>query len=164
VISRSAVLIGLAMTFTTFGAVAQLRPPQQTKAPGPSSRYTTESATAEMAGDYARALELADRAIKSDAKDPWGYYDRGVALRGLRRTDEAVAAFRDAESHFGADDVWGKSVAIWGQANALSQEGRCPDAASLYERYAVFVEKIDTAAAALARQYGTHCTPRASVK
>ena len=96
--------------------------------------------------------------------NPWGYYDRGDALMTSHRADEAVAAFREAERRFQESDIWGRSVAIWGQANVFGQEGRCQDAAPIYERYAVFVEKVDQGAGAFARQYGMHCTPRPSVK
>ncbi len=140
-------------------AWAQLQVPQQTVAPGPSQRFTTESVKTELAGDHETAVSLADEAIKADAKDPWGYYDRGDALGSLRRTDQAVAAFRDAELHFAADDLWGKSIAIWGQANALRQVGKCQDAAPTYERYAALVEKVDSEAAAIARQFAKACKP-----
>jgi tetratricopeptide (TPR) repeat protein len=162
--SRPGLFVGLVVTLMTSGANAQLGPPQQTEAPGSAGKYTTQSAEAEIAGDNAKALSLADEAIKADAKDPWGYYNRGDALRSLHRTEDAVAAFRDAEAHFPASESWGKSVAIWGQANAFSQEGRCPEAAPIYERYAVFVEQVDSGAAAFARRFGTHCISRAFAK
>jgi len=145
-------------------AHAQLRPPTQMQSPPRSSKLTTASVEAADGGDFAKALSLADQAIASNAKDPWGYFNRGGALRGLHRTDEAVSAFHDAESLMPADDLWGRSVAIWGQADALSRDGRCSDAAAVYERYAVTVEKADAGAAALARQYAQHCTPRAEAK
>jgi len=140
-------------------AWGQLRVPQQTVAPGPSQRFTTESVKTELAGDHAKAISLADEAIKADAKDPWGYYDRGDALGSLRQVDQAVASFREAEQRFSADDIWGQSIAIWGQANALRQVGKCQDAAPIYERYAALVEKVDSEAAAMARQFAKACKP-----
>jgi tetratricopeptide (TPR) repeat protein len=139
-------------------AGAEIRPPTQTAAPGPAAHLTTRSVEAQLSGDSAKALALAEKAIQSDPNDPWGYYNRGDALRGLRRTDEAVSAYRDAEQRFAAD-AWGKSVAIWGQANALAEDGRCQEAAPTYERYARFVERLDSSAAALARQYARDCVP-----
>jgi tetratricopeptide (TPR) repeat protein len=162
--SRNLFLVGLTLMLVVPAARAQLRPPQQTEAPGSASKYTTQSAEAQLAGDHAKALSLADEAMKADPKDPWGYYDRGNALRALHRTEEAVAAFRDAEERSPASDVWGKSVAIWGQANVYSQDGRCQEAAPLFERYAVLVEKVDTGAADLARQFSKHCISRPSAK
>ena len=146
------------------GARAQLRPLQQTTAPGSSNTYTTQSVQAEVAGDHAKGLSMAEEAIKADPKDPWGHYDRADALNATRETDQAVPAFRQAEQLFPENDIWGRSVAIWGQANAYNQAGRCQEAAPIYERYAVYVEKVDPEAAALARQYAIHCTPRPTGK
>jgi hypothetical protein len=158
-------MLGIALAAATGGvAHAQLRPPTQMQSPPRSSKLTTASVEAADAGDFTKALSLADEAISSNAKDPWGYFNRGGALRGLHRTDEAVSAFHEAEARMPADDLWGRSVAIWGQADALSRDGRCSDAAAVYERYAVTVEKVDAGAAALARQYAQHCTPRPETK
>lgn len=140
-------------------AWGQLQVPQQTAAPGPSQKFTSDSVRTELAGDHEKATSLADEAIKADARDPWAYYDRGDALGSLRKTDEAVASFRDAEQRFSASDIWGKSIAIWGQANALRQIGKCQEAAPIYERYAAFVEKVDSEAAAMARQFAKACKP-----
>jgi tetratricopeptide (TPR) repeat protein len=145
-------------------ARAQLHAPQQTQPPGPAAPLTTQSVEAQLAGDPSKALALAEEAIKADPRDPWGYYNRGSALQSLRRTDEAVASFRDAEQRFPEVNTWGRSVAIWGQANALAQAGRCADAVPLYERYAAFVERVDSAAAALARQYARSCNTQPPAK
>jgi len=150
--------------FWSSGAKAQLQPLRQTAPPGPSNVLTTQSVQAEIAGDHTKGLTLAEQAIKADPKDPWGHYDRADALNALRETEQAVPAFREAEQLFPEKDVWGKSVAIWGQANAYNQAGRCQEAAPIYERYAAFVEKLDREAAALARQYAKHCTPRPTEK
>jgi hypothetical protein len=166
-IRRTIETIGIAaalVTAASAAAFAQLRPPLQTQPPPPSSALTTESVEAGLAGNDAKALALADEAIRKDAKDPWGYFNRGGALRALHRTDEAVSAFRDAEARMAADDLWGRSVAIWGQADALARDGRCQDATPVYERYAAAVESVDRAAADLARQYAKHCTSHAEAK
>jgi tetratricopeptide (TPR) repeat protein len=141
-------------------AGAQLEPLKRTYPPGPAAPLTTQAVEAAIAGDHAKALSFAEDAIKADPKDPWGYYNRAGALAGLKRTDEAVAAFQDSETRFSANDPWARSLAIWGEANALNQAGRCKEAAPAYERYAVFVENLDHEAAALAREYAKHCTPR----
>jgi tetratricopeptide (TPR) repeat protein len=152
----AALAVGLVAT----RAQAQLAPPVQTAAPSAADKLASQSAEAELSGDHAKALDLADQAINADAKNPWGYYDRGDALGALHRMDDAMAAFRDAERRCSDSDVWGKSVAIWAQANVLSQVGRCDEALAIFERYASFVEKVDSAAAALARLYGKQCTRR----
>ena len=166
-IRRPIETIGIAValvTATSAAAFAQLRPQPQTQPPPPSSALTTESVEAGLAGNDAKALALADEAIQKDAKDPWGYFNRGDALRALHRTDEAVSAFRDAEARMTPGDLWGRSVAIWGQADALARDGRCRDAAPVYERYAAAVENADRASADLARLYARHCTPRGETK
>jgi len=140
-------------------AHAQLAPPLQSVAPSGADKLASQSAAAQMAGDHEKALQLADEAIKADSKEPWGYYDRGDALASLHRLDDALAAFRQAAQRFSVADNWGKSVAIWGQANVLRQAGRCQDASPIFEQYASFVEKLDTDAATLARKSEKDCTP-----
>jgi tetratricopeptide (TPR) repeat protein len=125
------------------------------------SKLATESVKADIAGDHEKALRLAEDAIKADANDGWAHYDRGDALASLKKVDEAVAAFHDAERRFPETDPWGKSVAIWGQANALAQAGRCQEAGTHYERYAVFVERIEPSAAGQARKVAKQCVTRA---
>jgi tetratricopeptide (TPR) repeat protein len=145
-------------------AAAQLQPPTgvgtRTRAEARASVLTTSSIDTEAAGDHPAALELADAAIRADPDDAWGHYVRANALLALKRVDDAVAAYREAERRFPASDPWGTSVAIWGQANAFVQVNRCHDATPIFERYAAFVERIDPAAAALARQYAKkQCAP-----
>lgn len=147
-------------------AAAQLEPAPQR---GPLSTnqvraaaLENDSAGAEIGGDHARALVLADEAIRTDPRDGWGYYLRADALVSLNRLDAALASFRDAEQRFPDSDPWGKSVAIWGQGNAYEGLGRCADAAPIYERYAAFVERFDPEAAAYARTRAKKpCTPPA---
>jgi tetratricopeptide (TPR) repeat protein len=129
---------------------------------GARSKLASQSAEAELAGDHDKALRFADDAIKADAKNPWAQYDRGDALGALKRADEAIAAFHEAEVRYAETEVWGKSIAIWGQANVLSQAGRCQEAAPIFERYASLVEGVDKGAAEFARQSAKHCTPRAA--
>lgn len=122
-----------------------------------SSRLSSESVTALMHGDTAAALAAADKAIAVNPDDPWPYYDRGIALADQGKIDDAVAALRQAEVHFGSDDAWGKSLAIWGRAYAQSEAGLCSAASSAYEEYASFVAQADPPSAEMARSYAGHC-------
>jgi tetratricopeptide (TPR) repeat protein len=141
----------------------QLAPLKQSAAPSAADMLAGQAAEAQLAGNHETALRLADEAIKADAKEPWGYYNRGDVLASLHRLDDAVEAFRRAESQSPDADVWGKSVAIWGQANVFRQAGRCQEAAPIFERYASLVEKLDREAATLARAYAKSCTPPPAV-
>jgi tetratricopeptide (TPR) repeat protein len=143
-------------------ARAQLAPAKQSVAPSAGDELASKSAQAELAGDHERALLLANDAIKTAPNDPWGHYSAGDALGSLQRIDDAVAAFRQAEQHFAETESWGRSIAIWGQANVLRQVGRCNDAFPIFERYAAYVEKLDPDAAALALKYQKYCAPRAA--
>jgi len=141
-------------------ANAEMQVPKQTAAPGPAAKLTSDSASAEMSGDHGKSLSLAEDAIKTDPKDPWGYYDKANAMARAGRTDDGVAAFHEAERRWPIEDTWGKSVAIWGQADVLNKAGRCNDASPIYERYAEFIEKVDADAAAMARTYAKHCAAK----
>jgi tetratricopeptide (TPR) repeat protein len=157
-------MIGALAVLLARPAVAQLQPPAgvggRALAEARASAVITTSIETEAAGDHQHALGLADAAIQADPDDPWGYYVRGNALLSLARVDDAVTAYRDAEQRSTASDPWGMSVAIWGQANAYYQLARCHDATPIYERYAAFVERIDPAAAALAREFAKkQCAP-----
>ena len=145
-------------------AVAQLRVPQQVSPPGRASELGERSVAAELGGNHDQALSLADQAIKADPNEAWGYYDRGVALKSLGQTDNAVAAFADAERRFPQSDLWGKSIAVWGQADALNRSGRCSEASSVYERYATLVEGVDAEAAALGHHFAKSCLSRQGAK
>jgi len=144
-------------------AYAQLGPLQQSAPPTGGDKLASQSAEAELAGDHDKALRLADDGIKTDPKNPWAYYSRGDALGALHKPDDAIVAFREAERLFSEAQVWGKSIAIWGQANVLYQAARCQDASPIFERYAILVATVDKGAAELARQYAKRCTPKAAV-
>jgi tetratricopeptide (TPR) repeat protein len=113
----------------------------------------TEAVTASMAGDDARALALLARA----APGPFRDYDRGVALAGLRRTDEAARAFDAAERSFPAADVAHRAMAVFGKARAYDDERRCADAIRAYEQYADLVRASDPASADMAIRYSRQC-------
>jgi predicted Zn-dependent protease len=156
----ASLVFGLILVVAGNHAHAQLAPLQQSVPPTGGDNLASESAEAELAGDHDKALRLADDAIKTEPKNPWAYYNRGDALGALHKLDDAIVAFREAERRYSEVEMWGKSIAIWGQANVLVQAGRCQDASPIFERYALLVETVDKGAAEFARQYAKHCTPR----
>lgn len=122
-------------------------------------RLSGAASEALVRGDYTSTIAFANRAIKMDAKDPWPYYDRGSALIGLKRTEEAVSSFKDAENLFG-DNWWGRSIATYGRARAYEEAGRCADAAKAFQEYAAFVGGHDPDGAKLALRYARECPAR----
>jgi tetratricopeptide (TPR) repeat protein len=151
-------VLGVLIACAGSSTYAQLAPLKQSVPPSAGDGLASRSVQTELAGDHEKALQLANDAIKADPNNPWGRYAWGDALESLQRIDDAVATFREAEHHFSDAELWGKSIAIWAQANGLRQVGRCRDAAPIYERYASFVEKLDKDAAELARKYEKYCT------
>jgi predicted Zn-dependent protease len=145
-------LVGLGVTAGV--ASAQLAAPHQSVDPGSSRSRALSSSSAEalVAGRPADALRMADQAVAADPSNPWSHYDRGAALTELGRTDDAVASFDAAQRSFSTADAWGKSIAMYGRADALSRAS--------YENYATFIERVDPAAAGLARRYATNCVYR----
>jgi tetratricopeptide (TPR) repeat protein len=143
------------------GARAEgLRAPQNINAePGnrQSAELATRAALAQMEGKSAAAVLLANQGILANPNDPWPYYNKGMALTALGQTNAAVAALSEAERRFSTGDVWGRSVAIYGRAHALSQVGRCAEAREAFGQYASLVEHHDAAAAEMARHYGAQC-------
>jgi tetratricopeptide (TPR) repeat protein len=123
----------------------------------PRDPLSTQVAQAVTAQQWDRAIALSGTATAEEAKDPWLQYQRALALAGLRRTDEAVAAFELAAASFPKDDVRGRSVAIYGKARALVDAGRCESAGRAYEEYARLVKTTDPNGAQLAREYARDC-------
>lgn len=129
-------------------------------APPPPSRMSQSeiaSANAETSGDFTDALQWADAAIRENPDDGLGYRMRGDALLSLQRYDEAVAAYRQAEQRLTSREPHEASLAIWGQANALHEAGRCKDAAPIYERYATSFASADPTGASMARNFVRMC-------
>jgi tetratricopeptide (TPR) repeat protein len=122
-----------------------------------AAALTSRAASAEMAGDPQAALKLADRAIAANPRDPWGYYDRAMALSRVGQLDRALESFVAAERRYAANDRWGKSVAIYGRAHALSEAGRCGEAKQTFGVYASLVREQDPRSANLATRYGAEC-------
>src|SRR5689334_1986932 len=106
----------LVLSAAAVGGAAELVPRHQGP-PSPADRATTEAGRALIKQDYPSALMAADLALQIAPNDPWAHYDRASALRGLGRTAEAVAEFQRAQGLFGERDPWGRSVALWGQAD-----------------------------------------------
>jgi tetratricopeptide (TPR) repeat protein len=124
-----------------------------------SSDLASRAATADMQGKPQQAVELANQGIRADPRNPWPYYDKGMALAEMGETDAAIAALYAAEQRFQPSDRWGRSVAIYGRAHALSQAGRCTEAVQAFAEYANFVAKDEPQSAAMARRYAMDCKP-----
>jgi tetratricopeptide (TPR) repeat protein len=116
------------------GAEMALRYAADCIEPVASDPATEATATALVAGEYARAL-----AVVPTVESGWLDYDRAVALGALRRTDEAVASFLSAEREFGDGQRQERAMAIYGRAQVLADALRCPEAKAAYDEYAAFV-------------------------
>jgi tetratricopeptide (TPR) repeat protein len=141
-------------------ARAELRAPQNVKAEAgnrQSSDLASRAATADIQGKPQQAVELANQGIRADPRNPWPYYDKGMALAEMGETDAAIAALYAAEQRFQPSDRWGRSVAIYGRAHALGQAGRCTESVQAFAEYANFVGKDEPASAAMARRYAMDC-------
>jgi len=150
-------------------APAPATPPAELKAPEnvhaepstpASAELSSRAATAEMKGDPQDSLKLADQAIRADARDPWPYYDKGMALARVGEINGAVAALLAAEQHFSPSDRWGRSVAVFGRAHTLAEAGRCDEARAAFQEYMSLV-RGDPDAVALASRYSRDCRPPA---
>jgi tetratricopeptide (TPR) repeat protein len=158
--------IGLAVLAAQAAARAdELKAPQNVNAePGnrQSSQLTSRAADADIKGQPRQALDLANQAIRADPRNPWPYYNKGMALAELGETDAAIAALFAAEQRFAPTDRWARSVAIYGRAQAFNRAGRCVEAVQAFADYAQFVAKDDPASAQMARRYAVNCqTPGA---
>jgi len=152
--------VGLAVVSARTARADELRPPQNVNAePGnrQSSVLASQAATADMKGQKQQAVELANQAIRADPRNPWPYYDKGMALASLGETDAAIAALNAAEQRFTPSDRWGRSVAMYGRANAFTRAGRCVEAVQAFSDYAAFVQKDDPRSAEMARRYAMNC-------
>ena len=133
----------------------------------PGDSVASNVAVAIVARDYARALSLADQAqaTADKAPRPWLDYNRGVALAGLQRTDEAVRAFQSAERGFAAGDGGdlangrGRSLAIYGRARALDAASRCAEARKAYAEYTAIAGVADRRTAELTLSVAARCEP-----
>jgi len=104
----------------------------------------------------AHAVDIADHAAASGPTSPWMDYYRAVALAGMKRTDDAVAAFKRAEQRL-IDDPRGRSIAIYGRARALDDANRCVAAIAAYKEYSAFVRAMDSKSAEIALRVAADC-------
>jgi tetratricopeptide (TPR) repeat protein len=124
-----------------------------------AAAIASDAAMALGRGDSDGALALADRAVGKSARDPWAHYVRAEALARLGRIDEALPEYRLAENNFAAADRWGRSIALWGRANAFHQIGRCADAKAAFGEYIAYVKESDAAAVSIAQARIDGCRP-----
>jgi hypothetical protein len=111
--------------------------------------------------DYERALSLAERIEPtSRLADAWRNYDRGEALLGLLRTDEALVAFETAGQRFdeAGESARGLPLVQWSEARAFSEAGRCDEARRAYAAFARLVRASDPKSADLAIDAAKNCT------
>jgi Flp pilus assembly protein TadD len=113
-----------------------------------------------MKGNPQDALKLADQGIRADPRDPWPYYEKGMALARVGEITGALAALLAAEQRFAPSDRWGRSVAVFGRAHTLAEAGRCDDARAAFQEYMSLV-RGDPEAVALASRYSRDCRPPA---
>src|SRR5262245_61319971 len=111
-------VLGLALISAQVARADELRAPRNVNAGignRQSSEFASRAATADIKGQPQQAVELANQGIRADPRNPWPYYDKGMALAETGETDAAIAALYAAEQRFSASDRWGKSVAIYGR-------------------------------------------------
>jgi tetratricopeptide (TPR) repeat protein len=111
-----------------------------------------------MRGDAVTALALASEALRGTWKSAErAYFDeaRGMALVGLGRTKEALAAFERAAQE--VQDASGSEVigarALWNEGRAFREAAMCDQARKAWERYAAAVP----AEAEMAERYAREC-------
>src|SRR5262245_13062400 len=154
------VALAMALTSAQTAQAEELRAPQNVTAE-PATRQSSElasrAATAAINGQPQQSLQLANQAIRADPRNPWPYYDKGMALAKMGEIDGALAALWAAQQHFSPTDRWGKSIASYGRAHTLSEPGRCVEAVEAFAEYAAFVGKDDPQAAEMARRYAGNC-------
>jgi len=153
--ANTALFVGVVTILASSWAIADQKRPASESAEQPS----TQVANALIAGDYARAVQLADHFLEVAGNDPWLHYNRAAALGMLARPDEAAAEFRTAERLFGAN-TWARSIAIYGRAHAYDQAARCSEALQGYQDYAAFVRSFDAKSADMAVAIGNDCPAR----
>ena len=122
---RQMLVVGVGLMSMRTARADELRAPQKANAEVSTTQsgpLTTRAAVADMQGNPEQARELANQAIRANPRDPWPYYNKGMALAQLGETDGALAALFAAEQHFAQTDRWGRSVAIYGRAHALKYD------------------------------------------
>jgi tetratricopeptide (TPR) repeat protein len=143
------------------GSAAYAAPVQTSRGAPPVAQMdrTSKAAEALGRGETLEALARADEAIRAEPKNAWAHYNRAAALAGLKRIDEAVAAYDQAAERFAANDVRGKSLAMWGKAHLLYRVGRCAEAGTAFGQYSKVVGTTDPQGTALAAERSSTCHP-----
>ena len=126
-----------------------------------SSRLTTDATRALIRGDFRGAISLADRAVRFDPRNAWAYYVKGEALVGVGEGREGVVALGEAIARYQPQDLWGRSVALWGRARALEMIGQCEQARRAFDAYEALVQRRSPRNADQAKKIAGHCTPGA---
>ena len=123
-----------------------------------STALTTQAAIADMKGNPQQARDLANQAIRADPRDPWPYYNKGMALAELGEIDAALAALYAAEKHFAPTDRWGHSVGDLRSGPCAQPGGPLRRSASRRSpNTRRYVGKDDPAGADMARRYAVNC-------
>jgi tetratricopeptide (TPR) repeat protein len=145
-----------AATWTTAALAGS---PAMSAEPSPSTTVAAEV----IAGHYVAAVFAADNALAREPGNPWLHYNRATALGHLLRTDEAIAAFDRADALFNSEqNVWGRSISMYGKARAFDEANRCADASRAYQEYSAFVRIYDAASAEQAQKLASACTAPAA--
>lgn len=104
-----------------------------------AERASTAAVEALSKGDYQGALAQAESGLLAAPNDPWLLYNKGTALAGLERLDEALVTLRRAEALFAPANIHGRSVATYRRAIALEIAGRCEEERTELDHYAALV-------------------------
>lgn len=145
--------LGYVLLFATACAASG---PDARNAPS-AQRYASGAATALIHGDYAWALDTAERGLVAHPGDPWLLYDKGAAQAGMGRLDWALETLREAEQRFATPHE--RSLAVYRRAIALELAGRCAEASTDLSRYAALVGRDQPTLADDALAHLKFCVP-----
>ncbi len=123
--------------------------------PASADRASTTAVDALTRGDYAEALARADDGLRRHPEDAWLLYNRGLALAGMNRLEEAFDTLRHAERRF--DNPHDKSLAVYRRALSLEFAGRCAEASTELSHYAALVQAQEPKLADEAMNHVTFC-------
>jgi tetratricopeptide (TPR) repeat protein len=150
-------LFGVVVVMAASVGAAYAAPPQAGAKPVAKTSSVTAAAEALSRGETLEALTRSDEALRADPKNAWAHYNRAAALAGLNRIDEAVAAYDQAVGAFGAKDIRGRSLAMWGKAHVLYRTGRCAEASQAFGEYTKLVGASDPQGTELASHRASTC-------
>jgi tetratricopeptide (TPR) repeat protein len=110
-------------------------------------------------GRYGEALKVSDRVSKIWRSTGWFEYGTAIALGGVGRTDDAVAAFRRAELQF-TEDPHQRAIMVYNRARVLDLAGRCDEARRGYDEYTQMVRASSPSDAGMASAAARRCVPK----